>query len=388
MAANQGSTDPDRARTDLLVDTLLAAGVAVLITIGTFWASQGQPDRRPFDAGAAALLVLSAGALAARRRLPVATLATVFLANLVYLSLGYPQGPIWLPLIIAYFTAVLRGKAFVAAAFAVGGFLLFPWLDRLLRDQAAPSVGALVALAAWLLVLLGTAEVIRIRRERAAEAILLREEETRARATEERLRIARELHDALGHHLSLISVQAGVALHVNEELPEPVRGSLIAIKQSGKEALTELRSVLEILRQEGERAPRSPTSTLERLDDLVSHAAAAGLQVRTETDGEAHPLPFGVDVAAFRIVQEALTNVARHAGPATATVLVDYGEHDLTVQVDDDGKGASAPPTAGAGKGVVGMRERAAALGGDLEAGPRPGGGFRVRARLPLEGAR
>lgn len=388
MAANQGSTDPDRARTDLLVDTLLAAGVAVLITIGTFWASQGQPDRRPFDAGAAALLVLSAGALAARRRLPVATLATVFLANLVYLSLGYPQGPIWLPLIIAYFTAVLRGKAFVAAAFAVGGFLLFPWLDRLLRDQAAPSVGALVALAAWLLVLLGTAEVIRIRRERAAEAILLREEETRARATEERLRIARELHDALGHHLSLISVQAGVALHVNEELPEPVRGSLTAIKQSSKEALTELRSVLEILRQEGERAPRSPTSTLERLDDLVSHAAAAGLQVRTETDGEAHPLPFGVDVAAFRIVQEALTNVARHAGPATATVLVDYGEHDLTVQVDDDGKGASAPPTAGAGKGVVGMRERAAALGGDLEAGPRPGGGFRVRARLPLEGAR
>src|SRR5512134_4162367 len=170
MAANQGSTDPDRARTDLLVDTLLAAGVAVLITIGTFWASQGQPDRRPFDAGAAALLVLSAGALAARRRLPVATLATVFLANLVYLSLGYPQGPIWLPLIIAYFTAVLRGKAFVAAAFAVGGFLLFPWLDRLLRDQAAPSVGALVALAAWLLVLLGTAEVIRLRRERAAEA--------------------------------------------------------------------------------------------------------------------------------------------------------------------------------------------------------------------------
>jgi signal transduction histidine kinase len=388
MASNDGGPSPVQARTELLIDALLAAGIAVLITIGTFWASHGQPGRRPFDAGAVALLVVSAGALVGRRRHPVATLATVFLTTLVYLSLGYPQGPIWLPLIVAYFTAVLRGKAIVAAGFAVVGFLLFPWLDRLFRDQAAPSLGALVALAAWLLVLLGTAEVIRIRRERAAEALALREEEARARATEERLRIARELHDALGHHLSLINVQAGVALHVNEELPDPVRGSLTAIRQSSKEALTELRSVLEILRQEGERAPRSPTSTLDRLDDLVSQAAAAGLDVRTETEGEAHPLPFGVDVAAYRIVQEALTNVARHAGSATATVRVDYGEHDLTVQVDDDGKATAPSPRTGTGKGVIGMRERAAALGGDLEAGPRPGGGFRVRARLPLEGAR
>jgi len=270
----------------------------------------------------------------------------------------------------------------------VAGFLLFPWLDRLLRDRSAPSLGALVALAAWLLVLLGAAEFIRIRRERAAEALRVHEEEARARAIEERLRIARELHDALGHHLSLISVQAGVALHVNEELPEPVRGSLTAIKQSSGEALTELRSVLEILRQEGERAPRMPTSSLDRIDDLVTQAAAAGIEVRTETDGNVQTLPFGVDVAAFRIVQEALTNVARHAGQASATVRLGYGNDALTVEIDDDGNGISTASTPGTGKGVVGMRERAAALGGDLEAGPKPGGGFRVRARLPLEGAR
>jgi signal transduction histidine kinase len=376
------------APTSLWVDGALSVGIAVFITIGTYFASQGQPERRPFDAWAVAILLVSAGALTARRRHPVATLAVVFVATFAYLGLGYAQGPVWLPLIVAYFSAVIRGKGIVAAGFAVAGFLLFPWLDRLLRDRSAPSLGALVALAAWLLVLLGAAEFIRIRRERAAEALRVHEEEARARAIEERLRIARELHDALGHHLSLISVQAGVALHVNEELPEPVRGSLTAIKQSSGEALTELRSVLEILRQEGERAPRMPTSSLDRIDDLVTQAAAAGIEVRTETDGNVQTLPFGVDVAAFRIVQEALTNVARHAGQASATVRLGYGNDALTVEIDDDGNGISTASTPGTGKGVVGMRERAAALGGDLEAGPKPGGGFRVRARLPLEGAR
>jgi signal transduction histidine kinase len=379
---------PPGARTSLWIDGALSLGVAVFITIGTYFASQGQPDRRPFDAGGVAILLVSAGALTARRRHPVATLAVVFVATFAYLGLGYAQGPVWLPLIIAYFSAVIRGKGIIAAGFAVVGFLLFPWIDRLLRDRPGPSLGGLVALAAWLLVLLGAAEFIRIRRERAAEALRVHEEEAKARATEERLRIARELHDALGHHLSLISVQAGVALHVNEELPEPVRASLTAIKQSSGEALTELRSVLEILRQEGERAPRSPASSLDRIDDLVSQAAAAGIDVHTETEGDVHPLPFGVDVAAYRIVQEALTNVARHAGQASATVRLDYGDDELTVEVDDDGNGASATSTHGSGKGVVGMRERAAALGGELEAGPKPEGGFRVRARLPLEGAR
>jgi signal transduction histidine kinase len=379
---------PPGARTSLWIDGALSLGVAVFITIGTYFASQGQPDRRPFDAGGVAILLVSAGALTARRRHPVATLAVVFVATFAYLGLGYAQGPVWLPLIIAYFSAVIRGKGIIAAGFAVVGFLLFPWIDRLLRDRPGPSLGGLVALAAWLLVLLGAAEFIRIRRERAAEALRVHEEEAKARATEERLRIARELHDALGHHLSLISVQAGVALHVNEELPEPVRASLTAIKQSSGEALTELRSVLEILRQEGERAPRSPASSLDRIDDLVSQAAAAGIDVHTETEGDVHPLPFGVDVAAYRIVQEALTNVARHAGQASATVRLDYGDDELTVEVEDDGNGASATSTHGSGKGVVGMRERAAALGGELEAGPKPEGGFRVRARLPLEGAR
>jgi len=316
----------------------------------------------------------------------VAVLEVVFGAALVYFWLGYANGPIWLALIIAYVTAVFLGHRLAAGITAAAGFVIFPWLDYLVRDGRAPSPTALAGLAAWLLVLLGGAEIVRVRRERVVEAARIKEEEALRRASEERLRIARDLHDALGHHLSLINVQSGVALHLNEELPEQARTSLTAIKQASKEALTELRSVLDILRQEGEPAPRSPTSTLARLDDLVSQAAAAGLEVRMVTEGQARPLPFGVDVAAFRIVQEALTNVTRHAGEATATVRVSYGERELSLQIDDDGRGPARDGAVRTGKGIMGMRERVDALGGELQAGPRPEGGFRVQARLPLDG--
>lgn len=374
-------------RMSLLYDCGLAAALMVFISAGSYLAIEHQPPSRPFDAGTIALVVVAAGALAWRRQFPVAVLAVVFGATLAYRAVGYANGPIWIALVVAYVTAVVRGHRLAAAVVAVTGLPAFLWMDALFDRGPAPSAGAVAALAAWLIVLLGVGEAVRIRRERVGEAARIREEETLRRASEERLRIARELHDALGHHLSLINVQSGVALHLGDQLPEQTRGSLTAIKQASKEALTELRSVLDILRQDDERAPRSPTSTLDRLDDLVSQAGAAGLEVRTETDGEVRPVPFGVDVAAFRIVQEALTNVTRHAGPATATVRVSYGERDLTVQVDDDGRGPASSVPAGGGRGIVGMRERVAALGGELEAGPRPDGGFRVRARLPLDGA-
>jgi signal transduction histidine kinase len=388
LPAAPGPGPAPSPRSRALFDAALAVALAAFLLVGSYFASQGQPGRRAFDAGAVVLLLVAAGALAWRRRYPVAVLLVVFGATLTYFVVGYAPSPIWLVMIVAYFTAVVAGHRLPAAIVAVAGFLVFPWLDFLLRDAAAPSPAGLAGLAAWLLVLLGVGEGIRIRRERAAEAARIQEEEALRRAGEERLRIARELHDALGHHLSLINMQSGVALHLNKELPDQARSSLTAIKQASKEALSELRSVLDILRQEGEPAARSPTWTLARLDDLVSQAAAAGLEVRAETDGEVRRLPFAVDVAAFRIVQEALTNVTRHAGPATATVRVSYGDRDLTVEVDDDGRGQQGHGRApGSGKGIVGMRERAAALGGDLEAAPRPGGGFRVLARLPLDGS-
>jgi signal transduction histidine kinase len=309
--------------------------------------------------------------------------------TLLYMLLGYPYGPVVLSFIVAVFTAVTGGArlaawlsagALSAGHFGLGYLLGGPWAPRL-------TLTLMVAVAAWMLVLLIVAEVARIGRERMLEAARTRAEEARRRASEERLRIARELHDVLAHNISLINVQAGVALHLMDEQPGQSRTALAAIKQASNDALRELRSVLDILRQ-GTDAPRSPTSGLDSLDGLVANAASAGLAVSTRVEGTPQPLPTGVDLAAFRIVQEALTNVTRHAGQATASVLVAYGDGELTVQVDDDGRGAAGQGAeAAGGNGIRGMRERAAALGGQLDAGPRPGGGFRVAARLPLNGA-
>jgi signal transduction histidine kinase len=366
-------------------------GIALLVCAAqlafTTLAARGQPEREPLDLLAYALLAAGPLALVARRKYPVAVLAVAFASTLGYSLTDYPRGPIFFGLIVAFFTALTMGHRLAAIVTLVIGYVGFLWLPYLLGTEPAPSLAASLGLAAWLLVLLSAAEFVRVRRERAQEAARMREEEARRRASEERLRIARELHDALGHHIALINVQAGVALHLGEELSDQARAALDAIRQASKEALTELRSVLDILRQVDEHAPRAPTPTLRRIDDLVSGAAAAGIQVRTETVGEVRPLPFGIDVAAFRILQEALTNVARHAGSANATVHVAYGDHDLTLQVDDDGRGAASDGVTGSGKGILGMRERVAALGGELEAGPRPEGGFRVRARLPLNGS-
>jgi signal transduction histidine kinase len=373
-------------RPRLIADGVLAAGLAAFLTGGTYATIPYHHAYRSFDVGAVVLLITAAAILAWRRRYPVPVTVAAFVVTLAYFLLGYPDGPIWLSLIVAGFTAAVRGHRLAAAGVAVASFAVFPWLDYLARNAPAPSAGFLAGLAAWILLLLGAAEFVRFRRERAAAAARIREEETLRRASEERLRIARELHDTIGHHLSLINVQSGVALHLGEELPEQARSSFSAIKQASKEALAELRSVLSILRQEDEPAPRAPAPTLARLDDLVAQAATAGLTVRTETEGQVRPLPFSVDAAAFRIIQEALTNVTRHAAPATATatVCVGYTEQQLTIQVDDDGCGVQ-PNTAADGKGITGMRERVTAIGGEFQAGPRPGGGFQVRARLPLD---
>lgn len=280
MSMNDNVSKPDQraAWAASLPDVALAVGLAVFGVIGTYAASQqGQPLRRPFDAGAAALVIVAALAVTWRRRHPVLVLAVVFGVTLGYFVIGYHDGPIWFPLIIAYFTATLRGYRAAAAVVGLVGFLLFPWLDFFLRDAPAPSGISLLALAAWLLVLFGAAEFARTRRERREEAARMLEEAALRRAGEERLRIARELHDALGHHLSLINVQSSVALHLNEQLPDQARTSLTAIKDASKDALTELRSVLDILRQEGDSAPRFPGSTLARIEDLASQARAAGI---------------------------------------------------------------------------------------------------------------
>jgi signal transduction histidine kinase len=385
---------PPGRPTDVAVAVLV--GVAQLgLTTG---AAQGQPDRQPLDLLAYLLLAAGPVALLWRWRSPVWVLVAVTASNVLYFALGYPYGPAWLSLIVAFWTAVTGGARRAAWVTALTGLAAYFTLAALLGRAEPATPLSIAAHLGWLLLVLAAAEVATAGRQRRLAAERSRAEEARRQAGEERMRIARELHDVLAHNISLINVQAGVALHLMDEQPGQSRTALVAIKQASNDALGELRSVLDVLRQGDEAEPRSPASGLAQLGSLVAGAAATGLEVRTRVEGAPRPLPAGTDLAAFRIVQESLTNVTRHAGPAaSATVLVRYDSDELTVQVDDNGNGvesASGRQAADAdrqdrrsvrpGRGLVGMRERVAALGGELTAGPRPGGGFRVLARLPL----
>jgi signal transduction histidine kinase len=371
------------------VDAVIAVVVLAIQVAGTHFAAGKQTDRASLDALGYALLAAGPVTLLVRRRYPVVVLLVVFGTTLAYWSADYPRGPVFLALIVAFITMIMAGYRAVAVAVVVAGWAAFTWVPYLTGAEERPGLAGTLGLLAWLIVLLTIGEVARMSRERAAEKARSREEEALRRASEERLRIARELHDVLAHNISLINVQAGVALHLMDEQPEQARTALSAIRQASKDALGELRSVLEVLRL-GEAPPRTSERGLDDLDGVVSRAAAAGLPVRVEVEGSPRTLPAEVDLAAFRILQEAVTNIARHAGDATATVRVAYGEHDLTVLVEDDGHGGSPNATSrsGSGSGIAGMRERTAALGGRLEAGPRPGGGFRVWAQLPVDGSR
>jgi signal transduction histidine kinase len=382
--------------------------VAVAVLVGvvqlglTTGAARGQPDRQPLDLLAYLLLATGPVALLWRWRSPALVLAVVMASNVLYFALGYPYGPAWLALIVAFWTAVTGGARRPAWITALAGLAAYYTLAALV-DRVEPATAATIAAhLGWLLLVLAVAEVAMAGRQRRLAAERSRAEEARRRAGEERMRIARELHDVLAHNISLINVQAGVALHLMDEQPGQSRSALVAIKQASNDALGELRSVLDVLRQGDEAPPRSPASGLAHLDSLVARAGATGLEVRTRVEGTPRPLPAGTDLTAYRIVQESLTNVTRHAGPAAATVLVRYGKDDLTVQVDDNGRGPAARDDKGSesaggrqatdsdrqtrrsGNGIRGMRERVAALGGELTTGPRPGGGFRVLARLPL----
>jgi signal transduction histidine kinase len=223
-------------------------------------------------------------------------------------------------------------------------------------------------------------------RERAEQLAAARQELARRAVAEERLRIARELHDVVAHTMSAIAVQAGTGRVAFDHEPAVARVSLGQVETLAREALTEMRRLLTVLRDEtgptGESG-RSPAASLADLDRLVTTSGVAGVAVDVHIEGDAHALPAGVDLAAFRIVQEALTNVARHGGTDRAEVSLCFGDDAVVIEIDNDGPPTAAMGDAG-GMGIVGMRERAISCGGTLVAAPKPAGGFRVVARLPL----
>jgi signal transduction histidine kinase len=372
-------------RRRVLIEVVVTIVVGA-ITIGGTALAAGHQDRGDIGAVGVALLLVAVLALPFRYRRPSGVLAVALVATLTYWSLDYPKGPIFLPLLIALGEAVIAGRRRAAIASLIVGFFGFLWLGDLIGRADAPDWGQVIALAAWLISLLSVTELIRSRRDRARESARLRAEELRRRTTDERLQIARELHDAVAHNMSLINIQAGVALHLMKDDPEQARDALTTIKGASKEALVELRSILGVLRQVDEDAPRSPTPSLDRLDDLVSSAAASGIGVRLDVEGDIDHLPRNTDLAAFRIVQESLTNVARHSDGTEALVRIRAVNGTLDLEILDEGSGApTSSELPSGGNGIPGMQERAASVGGHLEAGPRPERGFAVRAELPLE---
>jgi signal transduction histidine kinase len=365
------------------------AFVVIAIEVGGTFASAGWHHGHA-TAGVATYLLLAVGgaSLIARRRYPVGVLA-VTLAVAIWPGAASQARLIWIALIVAFFTAVQARQRAAAIASLVIGYAASVWPPWLIGTRGHASAGFAVGLAILLLFLLAVAEVIRARGQRTAALEHSRQEELRRQAGEERMRIARDLHDVVAHNISVINVQANTALHLMDRQPHRARSALTTINEVSGQALAELRSVLGVLRAVDESAPRAPAPGLARLGDLADTAAAAGLAVRLEENGQRVPLPADVDLAAYRIVQEALTNTARHSGGTSATIRIAYREDALVLEIHDgETRRPGRPPgqPGGTGSGIAGMTERAAALGGTLQAGPRPGGGFAVQARLPLPG--
>jgi signal transduction histidine kinase len=334
--------------------------------------------------------------LAARRRFPGAVLALGVASGLAVAALGLSPIVLGVAILVAVYSVAAYGTRWVSLAGLAVAELGSVAVQLTPGRFQAPTVvsNALVIGAAWLL-----GHFVGVRRaytarleERTAELEQAREELARRAVTEERLRLARELHDVVAHAMSVIAVQSGVGAHVASTQPEEAAKALSAIEVTSRAALEELRRLLGVLRQDSEpQGDLTPVPGLADLDSLLAEVAKAGLGVRLRVEGTPSPLPAGVDLSAYRIVQEALTNVVKHAGPARAQVTVGYGDQEVTVEVTDDGRGVGAlagDGRAGVGHGLIGMRERVAAFNGDLEAGPRPGGGFRVAARLPLAAER
>jgi signal transduction histidine kinase len=374
---------------------VVEAGLPVLVAAGFVVGSALLASAATLGPLGYGLLIAGAAALLVRRRHPVLALVGTVVPAFAYDLLDYPGGLCTIAVGVALFVVADAGhrRAGIAAIVAVvGGFLAIGVV--LGRGHVIDVITALW-FAGWLVASLILGETTRSRRaylqeveQRALEAERSREDEARRRAGEERIRIARELHDVLAHRISMISVQSGVGAHLLDRDPDQARSALLAVNRASKEAMQELRATLGLLRQVDDPESRSPAPGLAQLERVMASTTAAGLDVQLAVSGQARELPTGVDLAAYRIIQESLTNVIRHARAATARIAITYRRSDVVIQIDDDGSAFDEPgaPTT-EGNGLLGMRERAAALGGELDAGPLAAGGYRVRARLPLDGA-
>jgi len=362
---------------------VLGTLVVELITVTGSTGGQHRLAARRMDGWGVALLVVAAGTTLVARRWPAPALAAALGCTAAYFALGYQvDGPFFVGLAVTAYLSGAHGARVRSAVFAGSTVALFgavwavvPGAERSTVPFFAITVlGALAggqAAAEW--------RAAADRRSRQAH-----EEEALRWVAEERLRIARDVHDIVSHSIATINVQASVALHVIDERPEQARDALATIKAASRDALRDLRGILGLLRDADEAEPRAPAGSLAQLPELVDRIRRTGVDVSLRRDEDGAPLPAPVDLAAYRVVQEALTNVVRHAPGAVARVGVRRAGVELLVEVEDDGGAPVVEGRQGAGHGLLGMRERVHAVGGTLDAGPRAERGFAVRARLPL----
>jgi signal transduction histidine kinase len=369
-----------------LQDVLIAGFVTIVQINGTRGTASTAGVEDP-DLLGYGLLTASGLALVVRRRHPVAVFLALAAISVSYYTAGYPDGPGWVGLFIAIYTLTAHGDGRRSLRIATAGIAVLTPIWLLTADLEPRAE------AGWVFFRIGAAimaaalgESVRSRRviaaqaqERAERAERTREEEAQRRVDAERLRIAREVHDTVAHAIAVVNVQAGVTAHVLDKRPERAREALVTIEQTSARALRELRATLGVLRDVDDH---TPTGGLAQLDELTGMAREAGLDVKVEVESPPRELPSAVDRAAYRILQESITNVIRHAGPARVTISVAYHPTEVELLVVDDGQGPDDPTETG--RGIVGMRERCGLLGGELTTGPRPEGGFQVRARLPL----
>ena len=368
---------------------LVAAGISTALLVFN-------PTVRGLPGGTFALgyvlVLLHTLPLAGRRRFPGAVLALSVASGLAVAALGLPPEILGVAILVAVYTVAAyadRWVPLVGLAVAEVGSAAVQLTSGRFQAPTVVSNGLVIG-AAWLLGhFVGVRRAyIRQLEERTAELERARAELARRAVVEERLRLARKLHDVVAHAMSVIAVQSGVGAHVADTQPEEAAKALAAIEATSRAALEELRRLLGVLRQEDEpQGDLAPVPGLADLEGLLAEVAKTGLAVKLQVHGTRPSLPAGVDLSAYRIVQEALTNVVKHAGPARAQVTVGYHDQNVTVEVTDDGRGAMTSASdgrVGSGHGLIGMRERVAAFGGNLEVGPGLDGGFRVAARLPL----
>ncbi|WLW57574.1 sensor histidine kinase [Streptomyces sp. YU58] len=361
-----------------VTDGTIALGVAALL-LGT--GLSGEPPGTDLDVLGYVLLAAGGLALVARRRAPLALLAVTGVCAVGYLAVGFDA--LSVPYLVAVYGAVRAGHRTLTVVASVTMLVVLQLTALVLHDGPVGEGWAQarhVLEIAWLIAAFAAGEALRQAEQRADEAERTREETARRRADEERLHIARELHDALTHQISIIKVQSEVVVHVARRRGEQVPEALLAIQEAGREATRELRATLEALRDDDTTPPRG----LDHIPELVEQSRRAGLETTLTVEGQRSDVPAAVSRTAYRIVQESLTNVARHAGAATASVRIDYRAGALAVQVDDDGK-ATPDTVPTPGLGLLGMRERVTALGGRLRARPRDEHGFTVQAELPVE---